>query len=89
MQHMFHMLGNSVLISCFSNVEMPKYASNGVLIENNGRISMDTGVMKGGVFPDEFREQLAANHLARWLVLSLKEDTLFPFSRLEEVESFF
>lgn len=41
---------------------------------------MDTGDIKDGLFPEEFMEEMATNHLARWLTLSQVERAAIEFS---------
>lgn len=61
----------------FREDQLPEYARNYLLMENIGTLSfVDTCVMEGGLCQiDGYREELAANCLARRMVLPL-----LPFS---------
>lgn len=45
-----------------------------------GHIFVDTGFIESRIFSACIREELAVNHLARTLALSLEDATVFPFS---------
>lgn len=44
-------------------------------------IFVDAGVMKGGLFSDEYREELVANYFARKVALSLEKEIVLCYNR--------